>query len=45
MENTAKYLLNGQPVKKEFQGISVYSMKIYTVFSTVQQDKTAHHFH
>jgi len=45
MENTAKYLFNGQPVKHEFQGISVWSMKIYTVFCIVQKDKTAHNFY
>lgn len=39
MENTANYLFNGQPVKKEFQDISVYSIKIYSLlYSTERQN-------
>lgn len=41
MENTANYLFNGQPVKKEFQDISVYSMKIYSLlYSTERQNSS-----
>lgn len=44
MENKGSYLFNTQLIKKKFQGISGYNLKVYTVFSGVQKEKTAHFY-
>lgn len=39
VENKGSYLFNTQLIKKKFQGISGYNLKVYTVFSGVQKEK------